>query len=120
MSVSKALTPVKIISAASLGANVVGTPTNIQYLDNISIQLNITGASAAGTITIQGSLDYAQTPFNAANAGSWDSLGVTYTVAGAATKIISLTQVCVPWIRIVFTRDSGTGSIDAYISGKAI
>ncbi len=114
------LTPVKIMSAtnlATVGAQ-SSTPQNVLWMDDLAIQANISGAPV-GTLTIEASLDYAQTPFNAANAGTWVVLSTT-AVSAAATVLVQIQPQAVPWIRVTYTRTSGTGAMDVYISGKAI
>lgn len=118
------LAPYHVIAATSMTGNITGTPTNIQYLDNVSIQLNFTG-TPVGTFTIQGSLDYTQQgiPGVATNTGNWITitLPATASASGAAGNILlDLNQLSFPWIRIVYTVSSSTGTLDAYISGKAV
>lgn len=115
-----ALAPIRFINAQTMAADVTSNPINIQYLDNISIQLNFTG-TPTGTFDLQGSLDYSPGPF--ANTGNWISvtLPVAPVAAGAASQILlDLNQLSFPWVKIVYTRSSGTGTLNGYISGKAI
>lgn len=115
-----ALTPYHVINAVSMGATITGAAVNIQYLDNISIQLIFTG-SPVGTVSLEGSLSYAQSSTGAViNAGTWTPLGVTYAISAAGDLLIDLNEMSFPWIRIKYTRSSGSGTLDGYISGKAI
>lgn len=118
-----ALTPHQIITAGDMTGNITSDPTNIQYLDNVSIQLNFTG-TPTGTFSVQGSLDYQQaSPYAKAVTGNWIDLTLSPAPAasGSASQILlDLNQLSFPWVRVVYTFSSGTGSLDAYISGKAV
>lgn len=107
------------MSQASLTSRV----TNIQRLDNIGIQLNFTGAPV-GTFAVQVSADYNQdTEGNVTNAGHWVpiSLSPSPAASGSAASIyIDLAELSAPWIRVVYTKTSGTGVLNSYITGKMI
>lgn len=120
------LPPYKVLSQGDLSqATVTTTPTDVRNQDNVMYQFNVTGAAAAGTIDIQVSNDYVPptTPGGTPqNAGTWTSLGSAYqaTVAGAGTGVIMLTQIEAPFTRALFTKTSGSGNMDAYVSGKRL
>lgn len=107
------LTPYHAITSGDMSANVTqSTPTNIQYLDNVSIQLNFTG-TPTGTFQVQVSLDKA----------NWIALSLSPTpgATGAAGNILlDLNGLSMPWIRVAYLSTSGTGTLDAYISGKMV
>lgn|SRR5574343_709044 len=118
-----ALAPHQIITSGDMSGDVTSDPTNIQFLDNISIQLNFTG-TPTGTFSVQGSLDYQQTsPFAKAATGNWIDLTLSPSPAasGSASQILlDLNQLSFPWIRVKYTRSSGSGTLNAFISGKAV
>ena len=120
---SKNFLPViQIITAGDMSADITGPATNISYLDNVAIQLNFTG-TPTGTFSIQGSLDHKEYNGQIVNAGNFVPLTFSSTLAasGAAGQILlDLNQLSFPYIRIVYTRTSGSGSLDAYISAKAV
>lgn len=118
------LVPYHVINAVTMGGSITGAATNIQYLDNVSVQLIFTG-TPTGTFTIEGSLNYSENPYDHSqiNAGTWTAitLPTTASASGAAGDIlIDLNQLSFPWIRIKYTRSSGTGTLDAYVSAKAV
>lgn len=122
MAIKNTLGPVKIISAESMGADITGPATNIQWLDNIAIQLNFTG-TPTGDFKIQGSSDHQEVNGVVTNEGNWVdiTLSPSPAAAGAANQIlINMNLLSFPFIRIFYDRTSGTGSLDAWISGKAI
>lgn len=128
MSSRNVLKPWRVINAVSMGASITSTPTNIQNLSDIAIQLNFTG-TPTGTFAIQGSNDFDATnmggslPGATVNTGNWVPLDLssTPTASGAADVIlINMNGLSFPWIRIVYTRTSGTGTLNAYLGGKFV
>jgi hypothetical protein len=119
------LLPSKIIDAGDMSTNLTSKVTDIRYLDNIAIQLNWTG-SPTGTFVIEGSLDYVPPPSaggTAVNAGTWNAIPVSPTPAPAGSadsQLIELNQKAFPFIRTRYVKTSGTGTCNAYISGKAV
>lgn len=111
------------VTSGSMGADVTSAVTNIEFQDNIGVQLNFTG-TPVGTFAVQVSIDYGQDAYgNVTSTGNWIpiSLSTTPTAAGAADQIyISLNQLDAPWIRVKYTRTSGTGTLNAYICGKQV
>lgn len=108
-----------IISAASMAASVTSDPQPIQFQDNIGIELVWTG-SAVGVFSVQVSINY--DPLTN-NAGSWVTLTLSPGITAGGTDdtaYIELNQLSAPWVRIVYTRTSGTGTLDAYIAAKGV
>ena len=118
------------MSASSLTSSV----TNIQQLDEIGYQFNWSG-SPTGTIAIQVSIDYAQDlNGNVTVSGHWTPLTLTYwdtntnafvTAQSIPTSVgspvyLDLTLLSAPWIRAVYTKGSGTGTLQAYITAKEV
>lgn len=112
-----------IIAGDMSQATITSAVSNIQFLDDIGIQLNFTG-TPTGTFAVQVSIDYAQDSQGVVtNAGNW--IGITLSPApvasGSADQIfIDIQQISAPWIRVVYTKTSGTGTLNGYISAKAI
>ncbi len=118
------LPPASIVTAGDMSqASLTSLVTNIQYLDNICVELVFTG-TPTGTFEIQGSLDYQRDlNGNVTNAGHWVpiTLPTPPIASGAAGDIlIDMNQLSFPYIRVVYTRTSGSGSLNAYIGGKQL
>ena len=117
------LKPFHILKDVSMGANITSAVVGIPYLDNIAVQLNFTG-TPTGTFEIQVSLDYDQdNQQNILNAGTWVpmTLSPSPIANGSSDKIvIELNQLGSPWLRIVYNRTSGSGTLNAYITAKMI
>ena len=122
----------KTIDAGDMSANITSSITNIQFLDNIGIQLNFSG-SPVGDFQIEVSADYAQDLNGAvSNPGNWTPVLLGYMLSGSYTMddvipssvgspvYIDLNQLSAPWIRIVYTATSGSGSLDAIITAKMV
>ncbi len=107
-----------------MSASVTSAVTNIGNQDNIAIQIGFTTSDAVGVFSVQGSVDHVQDDYgNVQVAGNWVALTLSPTpvAASAADNIlISLNQLPFPWIRLVYTRTSGTGTLSAYIAGKSL
>lgn len=124
----KEVTPVykNIDAQAMSGTNTITSAvTNVVYKDSVAIQLNWTG-DPVGTFTVQGCLDYV--PSNpqgggTPNSGTWDDIPLTGIPAAAGvadTIIINMQQVAWPYIRVIYTNISGSGTLNGYISGKSL
>lgn len=115
-------------------SSITSTITNISFLDDIGVQFNFSGAPV-GTLAIQVSADHAQdysSPPNVTVAGNWVNLVFTYwngtafvTDTSIPTSVgspvyIDLALLSSPWIRAVYTKTSGSGTLQAFITGKAV
>lgn len=114
----------RTITDGNMGsATLTSLVTNIQRLDNIGIQINFAG-TPTGTFDVQVSADYAQDEFgNVTNVGNWISLDLTPSPAasGSASQIyIDIAGLSAPWIRVKYTRTSGTGTLNTYVTGKML
>ena len=106
------LNPHKIVSAGNMASNITSATVDVRYLDNISIQLNFTG-TPTGTFAVKGSVD--NSTFTALNLSETPS-----ATGSAATLLLDLNQLSVPYINVIYMATSGTGSLDVWVSGKAI
>jgi len=107
--------PHKLIDAHALDDSFVSDPVNVQYLDNIAIQLQVTTTANTGVFTVQASID----------GNVYDTLTLSPTIpalADADTVIsINLNQVPYTLIRVAFTIGTGTdGSVTGFITAKEI
>ena len=103
-----------VINAQSMTGTttITGTAVNVQFLDNIGIQLKWTG-TPSGTFLIEGSND--NTTYRALDFGS-----AIEATGSASDHLISVNQFPFPWIRVKYTNSSSTGSLTATISGKEL
>jgi hypothetical protein len=112
--------------------SITSAVTNIQLLDNIGIQLNWSG-SPVGSFAIQVSADYQQdAEGNVTSTGNWVPLVLTYwngttfiTDTSVPSSVgspiyLDLTQLSSAWIRVVYTKVSGTGTLNMFLTAKQI
>lgn len=106
-----------------MGVDVISPITNVQFLDNLLIQLNFVGIPS-GTFSVQFSVDYEQDSQGAVtNEGNWIALPLAPTprASGVADQImIDLNQMPGPWMRVVFSSDGVVGSLNMYVSAKMV
>lgn len=134
MSRKNFLPPYHLIVNGDMSGSITSKATDIQTYDNVAIQLVWTGG-AVGTFQVQVSSDYSQANVGASqviNAGTWTPITLQYLSNGSllnATSIdtsvgspiyLNLQELAAPYIRILYTASSSSGTLQAYISGKAI
>ena len=111
------------ITNGSMAGNLTSAVTNTLLLDNIGYQVDISG-TATGTITIQVSIDYDQdNQGNVLNAGHWINLtsaSQAITSGSPTDTYFDILPTSAPWIRLVYTSTSGTGTMNAFITGKSV
>lgn len=94
--------------------------TNINFLHDIGYQFNFTG-SPVGDFNVQVSADYEQdNEGNVTNAGSWVSISFSSqpnTTSGSPVYL-DIQGISAPWIRATYTKTSGTGTLNVFITGK--
>lgn len=119
-----ALLPYHLIVAGDMSGDVTSNPTNIQFLDNCSVEIDFTG-SPTGTFTVEGSLTYKANALTGVQQAPGFWIPITLSpipiASGSSGQIlIDMDDLSFPWIRVVYHRTGGTGTLDVYISGKSI
>lgn len=106
----------KIITSCDMSTTSCGSlAIDAKYLDNVSVQAIFTG-SPVGALSVQVSND---TTTAQANVGTWtDYSGMAYTISAAGDIVFNMSNVGSRWIRLVYYKTSGTGTLNAYVSGK--
>ena len=113
----------KILSAGDMSGNLVSKITCIQFMDNIGIQINITSGTPTGTLAVQVSADHQTSgPTNdIIVAGNWVTLTSLSVASGQPSNIyFDLKELSAPFIQLIYTAGSGSGTCDAFIVGKSI
>lgn len=129
MSFRPELKPYSVITNGDMSAtSITGNATIIQKISMLSYGFSWSGSSPVGTLSVQVSNDYSlDSQGNVSNAGTWTTL--TLNVAGAAVTSIAVTgntgtgfidiDTCGAYaIRPVYTKTSGTGTLQGMINGK--
>jgi hypothetical protein len=111
------------VTNGNMASNLTSLVTNIEHLDNIALQLHYTGVPV-GVFYVEFSLDYdVDNQGVVRNSGTWVPIdfGSPVAAAGAADDIFfDLNQVAGPWIRMRYAATSGSGTLQAFISGKMV
>jgi hypothetical protein len=118
------LRPVKIITAGDMSAaSITSSAAEIKLQDNIGIQLSWTG-SPVGTFAVQISADHNEDSMgNVITAGNWISLPLNPAIVASGSAdnaYIDLNQQSAQYIRVVYTKTSGTGTLNAIVVGKGV
>ena len=94
------------VTNLSLGASVDTDAFFVGSFDHIAIQKVVTGASSLnGTLQLQKSVD----------GTSWDNQGTAITVTADVVNITQINDVSYGYIRYVWTRTAGTGTLNIKI-----
>lgn len=128
MSTREKLRPYSVITSGNIAGSLTSSPTVIQGISMLSYSYSWTGSTPVGAISIQVSNDYALNPDGSVqNAGTWNT--ITFTLSGSSVTsapvsgntgngFIDIDQSGAYAIRTVYTRTSGTGTLQAIICGK--
>lgn len=100
------------IVAADITTDPVGAPMDASYLFYTSVQGIITGSSPVGTIKLQVSNDHIMASNLAADTTPthWSDLA-TVAVNATGNFLIPKTDLCYQWIRVIYVKTSGTGTV---------
>ena len=128
MSAKTILVPYNVIPpiAGNMLSILVSLPTKVQMEDVIGYSLNWS-AGATGTFSFQCSADYTpNAPFPSdysASAGTWTPITLNNTITASGTAdnaYVDLQLLSAPWVRVVYTPASGTGTLSAWVTAKSL
>lgn len=100
----------KLVSAGDMSGNITSNKQQLNHIAMASIQAVYTG-SPVGTLKLQISNDDI----------TWtDYSGSGAAVSGAGDFMWNISNVAFPLIRVVYTKTSGSGSLDITVNGKGV
>lgn len=109
-------------------ASITSTVSIIQNLSMLSYALSWAGTAPIGVVTVQVSNDYTQNGAGVVqNAGTWTTLQFSYNgsvvssipvTGNTGTGFIDIDALAAYAMRLVYTKTSGTGTLQAVINGK--
>jgi hypothetical protein len=119
------------IQNGDMSGSLTSSVSSIEFLDNIGVQINFVDGvtTAVGNFQVQVSVDYNQDGFgNVLNPGNWTPIyftsaplsGVDIPTTLGSPIFIDINQISAPWIRIVYTPTSGSGTANVWIAGKMV
>lgn len=89
--------------------SLVSSPTVVKYMDNVSYQAVYSG-TAAGTFDVEVSHDGV----------NWSPLGLAVPLSGGSPQFIDINQTGAAQVRFVYTRASGSGTLNVTVTAKEI
>ncbi len=121
--------PVRLLTAGDMSGNLVSTGVNLNQCVLYSIQAVFTGAPV-GILKLQISDDIvpispsSTNPVSdnpSANVVNWsDYTGSEYSISAAGNITWKVADVSEVWVRVVYTRTSGTGALTIVYAGKGV
>jgi hypothetical protein len=122
MSSRPMLSPFPIIVNGDMTTTITSAVTIIQNTSRISYDINWTGSSPVGTIFAQASNTYAlNAAGQVAEAGDWITIPLSTTAAvsgDTGTGFIDIQGIAAYAVRIQYVPTSGSGTLNATITGK--
>jgi hypothetical protein len=128
MSTRTRFSPFPVISAGNMSNDITSAVTVLQSISGVSYGISWTGSSPIGTLSLEVSNDYALEPNGTVkNAGTWavvplDVNGTTsdtIDVSGSTGNgFIDVDIMMAYAIRLIYSADSGSGTMTATIMGK--
>lgn len=121
---SRPILPVEqiITNGNMASASITSIPSIISNTSMVSYDISWSGTSPVGTVDVQISNTYKQNADGSvAVAGNWTSLTLStpFSISGnTGFGMINLSDLSSYAIRIVYTKTSGVGTLNAYIAGK--
>lgn len=113
--------PFPVITNGNMATSLTSKPTIKSNMSMISYSVSWTGSSPVGAMTVQVSNDYSENADGTVRtAGTWNTvpLSVAATVSGnTGNGFIDITSGAYA-VRLVYTRTSGTGTMQALIKGQ--
>ncbi len=114
-----------LITGFDMSGSVNGSPTNIEFFDNVGYQLKWTGGNPVGAITFQVSIDYdARFPTLATWTTIEVSPGTPLTISPGGSPgngYADINQMSAMWIRPVYTTAGGSvGSLSCTFCAKGL
>lgn len=128
MSSRPLIKPHSVITDGSMAGNITSDVTIIQQVSVMSYGYSWAGTSPVGTMSVQVSNDYSIDPGGAVlNAGTWTTMDLIYggatvtsvpVTGNTGNGMIDLGLIGTYAIRTVYTRTSGTGTLQCKINAK--
>lgn len=117
------LRPIAVINAAPLAATVTSSAVHIMYLDNVGVQFVWSGTPTCTlNVLVSNQTTLGSNPPTPVS-GSFTTLtltGVTNPAGSAGTFWIDLNQLGAEWVEVQYASCSGSGTLSAYLSAKAV
>ncbi len=110
-----------IVNGNMANATIISAVTVIQNTSMISYDISWSGSSPVGAMTVQVSDSYSQNADGSVrNAGSWTTVPLSSPASVSGNTGNGFVEVVTGAyaVRLVYTKASGTGTMQAIVSGK--
>lgn len=100
--------------SGDMSADIIGPVTFLDKIDNLTYQVSWTSSTAVGTISVQGSADginFIDLTFNPT---------LTQPASNNGSYLINLALIPFMYVRLKYTRSSGTGTMAVYLNAKGV
>lgn len=120
MADKKVLPPYHALTDGSMAASINSAITNVQYMDNVGIQVKWTSSDAVGVIAVEASINYDP------RLGTGDFVALTFSpvltqpASNNGSYLINLNQLPYVYYRVSYTRTSGSGTLNIWFTSKEI
>jgi len=115
-------TPYLVIDSGDMSGNITSKVTVIQNLSMLSYDISWSGSTPVGVMSVQFSNSYSQNADGSVrNAGNWTTITLNNpsNVSGnTGNGMIDIDATGAFAMRLVYTRASGTGTMNAVVNGK--
>lgn len=102
-------TPVDLVTAASMGADIESASQQTTNMFGFSIQAVYAGSSPTGSLKLQGSLDQV----------TWNDIDdYSESISQDGSALWNVTDAMYPYVRVFYDYTSGTGVLDVKFFGK--
>jgi len=108
-----------IVSAGDMSADITGDTVFIGHIYGFAVQAVWTG-TPQGTIKVQGSCDLGRAEDDPTGVSHWDDISTQAAGGAAGTKLFNLDAQHYRWVRVVYTKSSSTGTLNARINLKGV
>jgi len=122
--------PIQILTNGNMAGSVNSIGVDLNQVALYSIQASWSGSTPVGTLTLEVSNDIvpvassSSSPVGsdpAANVVNWSTYtGSSTSVNGNGNFLWNVTDVGYRWVRVKYTRVSGSGTINVTYSGKGV
>lgn len=104
-----------IVTEGDMSGSLTSTPINLDHIKMYAIQAVVSsGTSPSGALTLEASCDPSNT-----TPSTWTEIGNTsQTVTADGSFLWNVENAGYNWVRLVYTRTSGSGTLDTRIQIK--
>ena len=109
---------ISVFNAADMGASLESTPVYVGHIYGWALQGSWSGTSPVGDIKLQVSCDEGRTEEDPTGVTNWSDTDTVNVAANSGAFFVNKDGQYARWVRVVYTRTGGTGSVTARLNIK--